>query len=80
MLFDAYKRLLDSKFLKKDDIIRPGESLVFDAHLVDIGEDLGNHKPDPNDYSKKSSDAEEIKKMHCPQSSPYNHIAATKSG
>ncbi|XP_021672077.2 uncharacterized protein LOC110658664 isoform X2 [Hevea brasiliensis] len=38
MLYDASRKLLDSRFLKKDEIIRSHESVVFDAHLVDIGE------------------------------------------
>ncbi|XP_034706394.1 uncharacterized protein LOC117930050 isoform X2 [Vitis riparia] len=45
MLYDASKKLLDSRFLKKDEVIRSGESLTFDAHLVDVGEPEGNHKP-----------------------------------
>ncbi|CAB4280204.1 unnamed protein product [Prunus armeniaca] len=44
MLFDATKKLIDSKFLKKDEDIRSGESFTFDAHLVDIGEPEGNHE------------------------------------
>ncbi|CAL0312569.1 unnamed protein product [Lupinus luteus] len=38
MLFDASMKLLGSRFLKKDDIIKPGESIAFDAYLIDIGE------------------------------------------
>ena len=44
MLYDATRTLLDSRFLKKDEIIRSGESLAFDAHLVDIGETEEIHK------------------------------------
>ncbi|KAL6280633.1 hypothetical protein ACE6H2_017514 [Prunus campanulata] len=44
MLFDATRKLIDSKFLKKDEDIRSGESFTFDAHLVDIGEPEGNHE------------------------------------
>ncbi|KAJ1438056.1 hypothetical protein SESBI_03488 [Sesbania bispinosa] len=46
MLSDASRKLLDSRFVKKDDIIRPGESIVFDTYLVDIGEDQGSHRQD----------------------------------
>ncbi|KAL5747740.1 hypothetical protein ACOSP7_024757 [Xanthoceras sorbifolium] len=42
-LHDDGKRLLNSRFLKKDEIIRSGESISFDAHLVDIGEPQENH-------------------------------------
>nr|GLL27557.1 uncharacterized protein LOC109148246 [Ipomoea trifida] len=45
MLYDAAKRLLDSKFLKRNEIIMSGESITFDGFLVEIGEMEGNHKP-----------------------------------
>ncbi|CAJ2676413.1 unnamed protein product [Trifolium pratense] len=45
-LFDANRNLLDSRFLKKDDVIKPGESVAFDTYLVDISEDQGSHTPD----------------------------------
>lgn len=38
MLYDGSKKLIDSRFLKKDEVIQSGESIAFDAHLVDIGE------------------------------------------
>ena len=36
--------LLDSRFLKKGEAIRFGESIAFDAHLIDIGEPNGSYK------------------------------------
>lgn len=45
MLYDAAKRLLDSKFLKRNEIIMSGESITFDGFLVEIGEMEGSHKP-----------------------------------
>ncbi|KAE9614056.1 hypothetical protein Lalb_Chr05g0223951 [Lupinus albus] len=45
MLFDASRKNLHSRFLKKDDIIKPGESIAFDAYLIDIGECQGSHMP-----------------------------------
>ncbi|XP_019446486.1 PREDICTED: uncharacterized protein LOC109349892 isoform X6 [Lupinus angustifolius] len=45
MLFDASRKLLHSRYLKKDDIIKPGESIAFDAYLVDVGERQGSHIP-----------------------------------
>lgn len=38
MLSDTSRNLLDSRFLKKDEVIESGETIVFDAHLVEIGE------------------------------------------
>lgn len=43
MLYDDSRRLLDSRFLKKGEVIKSGESVAFDAHLVDIGEPHGKH-------------------------------------
>lgn len=45
MLFDEWDKLLESRFVKKDDVIRPGETLSFDSYLVDIGELCGGKKP-----------------------------------
>ncbi|KAL2527749.1 Uncharacterized protein Adt_12803 [Abeliophyllum distichum] len=50
MLYDTTRRLLDRRFLQRDEIVSSGESLVFDAHLVDIGECEGDSKP-PKDLS-----------------------------
>ncbi|KAL0326685.1 UNVERIFIED_CONTAM: hypothetical protein Sangu_1746500 [Sesamum angustifolium] len=45
MLYDMNRRQLDSRFLKKDEIVCSGESLSFEGHLVEIGEEEGDHKP-----------------------------------
>ncbi|CAK7339653.1 unnamed protein product [Dovyalis caffra] len=44
MLYDASKNQLNCRFLKKDEIISSGESISFDAHLVDIGEPEGENQ------------------------------------
>jgi hypothetical protein len=44
LLYDADRKLLDSRFLKKDEVIRSGESIAFNAHLIEIGEPEGNNK------------------------------------
>lgn len=41
-LYDEGRKLLNSRFLRKEEIIRYGESIAFDAHLVDIGEPQAN--------------------------------------
>lgn len=48
MLYDETRRLLASRFLIKDEIIRSGESIAFDGHLVDIGECEEDRKPPMN--------------------------------
>lgn len=45
LLYDASRKLLDSRFLKKDAVIKSGESIAFDGHLVEIGEHEGNREP-----------------------------------
>ncbi|KAK4422957.1 hypothetical protein Salat_1878300 [Sesamum alatum] len=45
MLFDEWDKLLESRFVKKDDVIKSGETLAFDCYLVDIGELCGGYKP-----------------------------------
>ncbi|OMO77622.1 Glycosyl transferase, family 31 [Corchorus olitorius] len=44
MLYDGSKKLINSRFLKKDEVIQSGETIAFDAHLVDIGEPEGNYQ------------------------------------
>ncbi|KAJ4957002.1 hypothetical protein NE237_013785 [Protea cynaroides] len=73
MLYDGSKKLLDTRFLKKDEVIGAGETLTFDAHLVDIGDPKGNHSSlrDPNlegkdtEVVKKTGIAHEQKARHC---------------
>ncbi|XVE60658.1 hypothetical protein DITRI_Ditri05aG0146000 [Diplodiscus trichospermus] len=50
MLYDASKTLINSRFLKKDEVIQSGESIAFAAHLVNIEEAEGNYQgPTPMD-------------------------------
>lgn len=66
MLFDASKKLLNSRFLKKDEVISLGESIAFDAHLVEIGEPDGELKPftDSNVQRDNCNVAKETRTMH----------------
>lgn len=64
MLYDASKRQLDCRFLKKDEIISSGESISFDAHLVDIGEPGGENQLDLNIQGNNSNDASKPGTMH----------------
>ncbi|KAK6947950.1 protein of unknown function DUF2439 [Dillenia turbinata] len=45
MLYDTSWKLLNSRFLRKDELITSGESLAFEGHLVDIGDPAGVHEP-----------------------------------
>ncbi|XP_058095861.1 uncharacterized protein LOC131241170 isoform X2 [Magnolia sinica] len=45
MLYDDLGKLLESRFLNKDEVVESGGTLEFDNHLVDIGETERNYKP-----------------------------------
>lgn len=45
MLYDEWDKLLDTKFVKKDDLIKSGETITLDSHLVDLGELCRGHQP-----------------------------------
>ncbi|KAL6557949.1 hypothetical protein OROMI_018299 [Orobanche minor] len=49
-LYDTNRRHLNGRFLKKDEIVSFGESLVLDGHLVEIGDQEEDHKP-PTDLN-----------------------------
>ncbi|CAK9159602.1 unnamed protein product, partial [Ilex paraguariensis] len=75
MLYDATRTLLDSGFLKMDEIIISGESLAFDAHLVDIGEIECDHKS-PMDLKapeKKLQEWEAMYSSHITQKNKKYH-------
>ncbi|XP_039172419.1 uncharacterized protein LOC104443888 isoform X1 [Eucalyptus grandis] len=43
-LYDASRKILVNKFLRRDEVLGTGKSLVFDSHLVDIGEHVVKEK------------------------------------
>ncbi|KAK8572638.1 hypothetical protein V6N13_048219 [Hibiscus sabdariffa] len=55
MLYDESKKQINNRFLKKDEVIQSGESIVFDAHLVNIGEAEGNHPDLTNSDARVSN-------------------------
>ncbi|KAG5030062.1 hypothetical protein JHK87_013576 [Glycine soja] len=61
MLFDTSRKLLDSRFLKKDDVIKSGESIAFDSYLIDIGKQQGSCTPDSNVLADKCTDVKAMK-------------------
>ncbi|TKY60748.1 hypothetical protein E2542_SST17847 [Spatholobus suberectus] len=60
MLFDTSRKLLDSRFLKKDDVIKPGESIAFDSYLIDIGEHQESCIPDSNVQEVRCTNAKRM--------------------
>ncbi|PHT92209.1 hypothetical protein T459_00091 [Capsicum annuum] len=59
MLYDATRRLLDSRFLRKSESIMSGISVTFDGHLVEIGECKEDKKP-PKDISPQGKHSKEL--------------------
>ncbi|XP_047976758.1 uncharacterized protein LOC125218971 isoform X2 [Salvia hispanica] len=45
MLYDEWDKLLETKFVKKDDLITSGETITFGSYLVDLGELCQGHRP-----------------------------------
>ncbi|KAL6979427.1 hypothetical protein U1Q18_021093 [Sarracenia purpurea var. burkii] len=54
LLYDDCEKLLERRNLKKDDVVGSGETLAFDAYLVDIGDLDGDHKSIPHVNSQGS--------------------------
>ncbi|PON92871.1 hypothetical protein TorRG33x02_114690, partial [Trema orientale] len=71
MLYDEMRKLLNSGFLKREEVIRTGASFVFDAYLVDIGEPEGNNEPvvDLTAQGNSCNVVKERGKMHEQQNS-----------
>lgn len=79
MLYDETRRLLDSRFLKTNEMIRSGESLMLEGHLVDIGELEGDHEPliysnvqerNVNAIEKEIPDVQQVKKLKTQKNNP----------
>lgn len=79
MLYDETRRLLDSRFLKTNEMIRSGESLMLEGHLVDIGELEGDHEPliylnvqerNVNEIEKEIPDVQQVKKLKTQKNNP----------
>ncbi|XP_042025734.1 uncharacterized protein LOC121772623 [Salvia splendens] len=45
MLYDEWDKLLETRFVKKDDLITSGETITFGSYLVDLGELCQGHRP-----------------------------------
>ncbi|XP_062074611.1 uncharacterized protein LOC133778640 [Humulus lupulus] len=77
MLYDETRKVLNSGFLRRDEVIRTGVSFVFDAYLVDIGQPEGNSEPIAALSAQENccKIVKEIGKMHRQQ----NSLAFNKS-
>ncbi|PON32348.1 hypothetical protein PanWU01x14_362050 [Parasponia andersonii] len=71
MLYDETRKLMNSGFLKREEVIRTGVSFVFDAYLVEIGEPEGNNAPlaDLTAEGNSCNVVKETGKMHEQQNS-----------
>ncbi|XP_072979391.1 uncharacterized protein [Typha angustifolia] len=45
MLYNDSEKLIDSKFLRKDEVIECGGTVALEIHLVDIGNSIEDQKP-----------------------------------
>ncbi|KAK6146478.1 hypothetical protein DH2020_020347 [Rehmannia glutinosa] len=72
MLYDEWDKLLESRFVKKDDVIKSGETLAFDSYLVDIAELCRGHKPtstvNSQEKDRKVSEKSGSSYSYCSQS------------
>ncbi|CAL9114853.1 uncharacterized protein LOC135583824 isoform X1 [Musa acuminata AAA Group] len=78
LLYDDSEKLIDSRFLKKDEVIGSGGTLTFEAHLVDIGnlEEKGpfkNLNSSRND-SKLSEKAQNLQQKENEKSMHHNKL------
>jgi len=52
MLYDDSDQLLECRILKNDEVVCSGETLTFNAYLVDVGEPEGGQKPLDDTYAR----------------------------
>ncbi|URD92845.1 hypothetical protein MUK42_01560 [Musa troglodytarum] len=79
LLYDDSEKIIDSRFLKKDEVIESGGTLTFEAHLVDIGnlEEKGpfkNLNSSRND-SNLSEKAQNLQQKENEKSMRHNKLA-----
>ncbi|KAJ8494028.1 hypothetical protein OPV22_015749 [Ensete ventricosum] len=79
LLYDDSEKLIDSRFLKKDEVIESGGTLTFEAHLVDIGNlqkkgSFKNLNSSRND-SKSSEKAQNLPQKENERSMHHNKLA-----
>lgn len=73
VLYDANRKLIDNRLLKKDEIIRSGAPVQFDAHLVDNLESEWRKEalPDLSEQKIFNADTGELRKG-------YGNLSCTK--
>ena len=69
MLCDSSKTPIERKFLKKDEVIWPGELVYFDFHLVDVGEPEESHQSPVNLNKQKNGNNVESRQIRYGQNS-----------
>lgn len=43
LLYDDCEKLLECRILKKDEVVNSGETLTFNAYLIDVADPEGDH-------------------------------------
>lgn len=54
-MYDENWSLLDSRFMKKAEEVKPGEKMTFHAHVVEVVEPRGNHGNSTSLYTARNS-------------------------
>ncbi|XP_020691653.1 uncharacterized protein LOC110106204 isoform X1 [Dendrobium catenatum] len=65
ILYDDCKKLIDKRFLKKDDIVKSGGTLSFETHMVEIGDPDRNNKPSAESNLKSVIRSKPQKEKQC---------------
>lgn len=61
VLCDLRKTPIEHRILKKNEVIRPGESVYFDGHFVDVGDPERSHQS-PINIDEQGTDQKVIKR------------------
>lgn len=76
LLYDEGEKLLECRILKKDEVVSCGETLTFNAFLVDVNGAEGDHEEPPNSSNlrRRESRSAEKSKSRRPPLSPSHMI------
>ncbi|XP_024028554.1 uncharacterized protein LOC112093748, partial [Morus notabilis] len=76
LLYDEGEKLLECRILKKDEVVSCGETLTFNAFLVDVNGAEGDHEEPPNSSNlrRRESRTAEKSKSRRPPLSPSHMI------
>lgn len=62
LLYDDCEKLLECRILKKDEVVSCGETLTFNAYLVDVNAAEGDQKPTASASTSVARDCKIVEK------------------